>query len=242
MGDVINLATVLHKRRVENAMAELEAAIARRNASRRAELHRQAEEAGAGIAGHVIADAVAKLEETERDRDRDSRYMPAYCDPDNERRGAKYEATRGQSSADLAARIRADIKLAQKDGRLDARLKVSVRKHSYSGGYSIDVRITAIPAGWNIYNPEYLRHEHEHEHRNGAFIPFRGEHLSPEWRAARAVLEELHGAYNRDNSDSMTDYFDVRYYGDVGIYWELESPKRKEELAAALAAQPEGGQ
>jgi hypothetical protein len=235
MHNVIVLADVLHRRRVASATAELEALLEAQNAKRRAALHDSADRAGAGLAGHIIADAIANVEESERERERASRYVPAYCDPDNERRGAKFEATRGLSTKEIAARIRADIKAAQKAGTLDARFKISTRCEYFSGGSSIDCRITHIPDDVPLFNPDYLRHEVEHA--TGAFNPYRGEYRSAQVSAALATISEIHGAYNRDNSDSMTDYFCVRYYGDVGIDWQVEAFRRKFETAAALSAE-----
>lgn len=238
MGEVINFAGAIHARRVAAIISEREAAAARRAGEVRAAL--RADYARAGRSGEMFADILADVLEAKAAEEKAASapaYVPAYCDPDNDRRGTKYEATRGLGSADIAARIRADIKAAQKAGTVPPGLKISVRKHSYSGGYSIDVRVTALPPSFTIYNPDYLRHEKEHE--RGAFVPFYGDRLSPEWKAAKAALEALHGAYNRDNSDSMSDYFDVRYYGDVGLHWELERDVRKAELGAALSI--EGG-
>lgn len=31
------------------------------------------------------------------------------------------------------------------------------------------------------------------------------------------TLNELHDAHNRDGSDTMTDYFDVKFYGQVQL-------------------------
>lgn len=235
MHNVIILADVLHRRRVATATAELEALLKADNDKRRAALHDSADRAGAGLAGHIIADAIANMEEAEREKERASRYVPAYSDPDNDRRGAKYEATRGLSTKEIAARIRADIKAAQAAGTLDARLKISTRCEYFSGGSSIDCRITRIPDDLPLYNPDFLRHEAEHA--TGPFNPYRGEHHSPQFAEALATIKAIHSAYNRDNSDSMTDYFCVRYYGDVGTDWQVDRDRRKAETAAALSAE-----
>ena len=52
---------------------------------------------------------------------------PAYSDPNNEFRGAKYDATRDLPLTEVCRRIRQDIKDAIADGCLPA-LKVSVRQ------------------------------------------------------------------------------------------------------------------
>jgi hypothetical protein len=39
--------------------------------------------------------------------------------------------------------------------------------------------------------------------------------MTPEARAIYDKVDSITNAYNRDNSDIMTDYFDVDYYGTV---------------------------
>jgi hypothetical protein len=159
-------------------------------------------------------------------------HLPAYCDPENERVGVKHAATRNLSLTDIAKRMRADIKAAFASKQLPDGLKVSVRTKYYSGGGSIDIDVTAFPTGFVIYNPDWLRHEHET--RNVGWMHFHGETFSPEWSMVKATLKAIHGAYNRNNSDAMSDYFDVRYYGDVGIHWQISHDIRKNEQARAL--------
>lgn len=233
MGEVINFQSVLHRRRVDTAIEASEAREQERLAQRRATLHE--EYGSAGRSGALFADIVADVIEAKEREEKAAeapRFVPAYCDPDNDRRGSKYENTRNLSTKDIAARIRGDIKEALARGVLPAGLKVSVRYRSFSGGSAIDLRVTAFPEGFTLHNPAYLRHEHET--RNQGWQPFPGDRDSTEWAAVRAALKSIHGAYNRDNSDSMTDYFDVRYYGDVDVYWEISRGIRERELAAAL--------
>lgn len=146
----------------------------------------------------------------------------AYCDPNNEYRGAKYEGTRNLSNTEIAKVMRDDVKVAKKRGLLPKDLKVSVRCEHYT---SIEIRITAFPAGTVVYSPEYLEATGNlmHPTKYGRRV----EEYTPEVKAWFDTLKEIHNAYNRDNSDSMSDYFDVRYYGSVGIYWELSSAIRK---------------
>lgn len=159
-------------------------------------------------------------------------FVPAYCDPSNERRGPKYSER--LSTKEIAARVRAEVKEAQKAGRIAAGVKVSVRYESFSGGTAIRVNVTAVPAGFVITNPAHARAEilapHDYDATRG--IP----RHTPE---AAALLEELNaivGAYHRDNSDSSVDYFDVNFYGgDAGFHWELEREDRKAVEATVLA-------
>ena len=167
-------------------------------------------------------------------QDRDNRPMPAYCDPANDRRGSKYEATKGLYASEIPALMRADIKSAVKRGLLPKGLKISVRRDSYSGGCSIDMGITAVPSGIEVYNPEFLRWTGNLKHETrypadydcaGQMAPLYhvpGGRYTPEVTRYLEVLKEIHGAYQRNNSDSSSDYFNVRYYGDASISSDLE--------------------
>ncbi len=155
----------------------------------------------------------------------------AYCDPSNEIRGSKYDATKGLSRVEIAARIRADIKVAFKSGAIPAGVKLSVKTRSYSGGGSIDISITALPDSFRLTSPRFAAwaKNNPNEYRHG-LPPFNvSERQSDEYNALLAALKSIHSAYNRDNSDGMTDYFDRRYYGDVSIDWQLSNTMRKAE-------------
>lgn len=150
------------------------------------------------------------------------KHVPAYSDPENERRGPKYEAR--LSTKEVAARVRKEIRTAIKTGELPKGLKVSVRYESFAGGSAIRVAVTAWQGG-RILNPERLRLEWEDPH---AYVTDRDcPRYTPE---ATALLEKLSSyaeAYKRDNSDSMSDYFDVNFYGgEAAFEYELEDAER----------------
>lgn len=144
------------------------------------------------------------------------------------RYGARYEEVKHLSLTEIAKRIREDIKLARKvEERIGAptgsdvalvdslaalatmpkQIKISVRTEYFSGGGSIDVRIYNLPEkGWGHVEEEDMWGQKR-------WVP------GPELRAILTALEEIHGAYNFDGSDSMVDYFHVNYYGHVDIDW-----------------------
>jgi hypothetical protein len=157
------------------------------------------------------------------------KFMPAYCDPTNETRGAKYEATRNLSRVEIAKRMRADIKALG----LPAGFKVSVTCQSYSGGGSIDIRVTAVPENFRYYTDKaasWLKQFPHAEHR----MPMHWEDaLHSEWREVRDTLKRVHSSYNRDNSDSSVDYFDTRYYGGVDLDWQLARDVRARDVATS---------
>lgn len=138
MGEIISFAAALNARRIAAEIAGREAATAQRNATRRESL--RAEYADAGQSGEIFANILADVVEAKEATEKASRFLPAYCDPENERRGCKYEATKGASLTDLAKRMRGDIKAARKSGAIPDGVKISVRARYFSGGGSIDIR------------------------------------------------------------------------------------------------------
>lgn len=235
MAQIINFAEVLNARRAAAVIQQREAAKADRLNARRSAIHGEFADAGRPgiLLANIIADVVEAKEAAKAERHRP---MPAYCDPTNETRGSKYDATRDLSLVEIAKRMREDIKLAIKAGQIPGGLKVAVRVRHHN---AIDMRVTAAPAGMTLWNPAFLRWLDE-DQRSSRFIPFNGDRYAPAFNVVMDALKSIRSAYNRDNSDSMSDYFDVRYYGDVGMDGQFERDARAVELAAALSTGMEG--
>lgn len=163
-------------------------------------------------------------------------YVPAYCDPANERRGARYD--RALSTKEIAARIRAEVKAAIKRGAIPREVKVSVRFRSFAGGSAIDIRVTRVPPGFAILNAEHVRaalaDPHNWEATRG--LP----RYAPDAVALLAQLTAMARAYHRDNSDSAVDYFDVNFYGgDAAFDWRLERDARRALEAKIASLEPQ---
>lgn len=211
MAKIIDFTARLNERRASAKQAEIEQT---RQALVDSHMDTAREAAVSGDTKSMLQHVVAAVEV----QDQASRFMPAYCDPSNEFKGSKYEATKRLSTPEISKLIREDIKSAKKRGQLPAGLKVSVRSDSFSGGSSIDIRITAIPEGQQLFNPEWAEATD-----NGRRYNERG--LQRYTKAVQGwidLLKEIHRSYNRDNSDSMSDYFSVNFYGDVTVDWKLE--------------------
>ncbi|MBX9813357.1 MAG: hypothetical protein K2X76_01500 [Sphingomonas sp.] len=228
MSNVINFAGWRDRRRADAEQARIDEARAERLELKTARVIDRVEAAY----GHPIPSAAKALiaEKVEQiEAERAPKFMPAYCDPANERRGAKHDATRDLSRVDIAKRMRADIKALQ----LTKAYKISVRTESYAGGGSIDIRVMAVPEGFRYLSPKAASWRKQFpglEHR--CPMPWE-ECQSEDWRSLRDKLRAIHGAYNRDNSDSMTDYFDVRYYGDVELDYRLARELERAEIEAS---------
>lgn len=103
---------------------------------------------------------------------------------------------------DIARDVRADIKAAIKDGRLvlPEGASVGVRISRFSGGTSINVEVRGLKSSQVFLGRDDWD---------------RSRIVEPVADRANAVLTALLGAYNYDGSDTMTDHFDVRFYGSV---------------------------
>lgn len=150
--------------------------------------------------------------------------------------GAKYESTKNLRRPEIAKLVRKDIKAAVEASELP-RGKYSVTCKSFAGGGSIDVRISDLELGGErLMNAGRIRWDLENPHSGHWDCPsdYRWQHS--DWaRGVKAAVEKMLGAYNYDGSDSMTDYFDVRFYGhaDFETRWEREVEAREVELVKA---------
>ena len=144
------------------------------------------------------------VDELPKPQEQKPAYMPAYCDPANEVKGPLYDIR--LDVAEIAKRMRKAIK-EELPG-----VKASVRIDRFAGGSSIDIRVKAGP-----FSIEPLQPRDEWERDN--LIPRRPwkENHDPALCEAMEKIKEIHGRWNRDNSDHMVDYFDVRYYGSVAL-------------------------
>jgi hypothetical protein len=125
---------------------------------------------------------------------------------------------RSLTTTEVAARIRADIKDAVKRGVIRPG-KYSVRSKYFSGGSSVDITIKDVDM--LIWNAERIISDEANE-------PSYGEPLYTPW--AQELLDNVKSimnAYNYDRSDSQTDYFDVKFYGNVEFDWKWSDAQRR---------------
>jgi hypothetical protein len=136
--------------------------------------------------------------------------------------GPKYNPSR--NLRDTAKLVRADIKAAIARGHLPSG-KYSVRIDRYSMGQSMDVSIADLP--FVVVNRARVEADIRSPH---TFNPI---NLYSEVGAEiiRRV-ERIVGAYNRQDIDSMTDYYNVHFSSHVKFDWQWEKVQRD-----AIAAQ-----
>lgn len=123
--------------------------------------------------------------------------------------GTKYDFN--MDVKDVAKLLRADIKKAVKLNHLPAG-NYSVKIDRYSMGQSINVRASELTGQdgnpVQIHEPAFLR-----EFLKTGYCSHQINRHTPEGTRIKHLLEEMLQAYNRDRSDMMTDYFDVKFYG-----------------------------
>lgn len=139
--------------------------------------------------------------------------------------GAKYQ--QGRDTAEIAKLFRADVKALIAKGELPKGLKLSVRVRRFAGGSSIDVDVTACP-GIEVANPAYVLCVEAIPNR---FVP----NLWNWTTASKALVKQLETvleAYNRSEIDTQSDYFNVKFYGRVGIDSDFMRAERSKIVAA----------
>lgn len=140
------------------------------------------------------------------------RYVPAYCDPTNIVRGKFYE--HDLDVKEIAKRMRQAIKAELPE----VKAKVQIRR--YSGGQAVDIHVDSASFDCDPIIP--MQQWYEENDMQGFRRPWK-ENYNATMVQAMVKLKEIHGRWNYDNSDIMSDYFDVNYYGSVtspnGISW-----------------------
>lgn len=119
--------------------------------------------------------------------------------------GTKY-AGKHQPAADIAKKLRADLKAAQAEGALPAGAKFSVTSRSFSGGQAIDVEIRNLPDNQTSVVDDRRNHVDRRESAAGQEL--------------NDTVSKMLNAYQRDNSDVQSDHFDVQFYGHVNFEHE----------------------
>lgn len=153
-------------------------------------------------------------------------------------KGSKYEQARRLGLAEIAKLMREDIKIARKVGKAapgatdlaivdpigdaPAEIKVSIRSRYFSGGGAIDVVIRNVPAAWG-----WTEGEIDNGYNDGRIHKI----ATPAFAAYKAAIEEIHNAYNYDNSDTQTDYFERHYWGSVDTQERVHFPRSWERAA-----------
>jgi len=160
--------------------------------------------------------------------------------------GSKYEATKDLRPQEVAKLIRADVKAAVAGGALPTFnpaggvIRYSVRFRWATHEAAIDVEVTNW--GETRQANAYVLNDNGYWGPAWQTDPVTGDDfvswMNPRTWRANQVLEGIHGAYQQDRSDSMTDYFHVRYYGSVSFSEGGPAGRVSKAAAAAKASSP----
>jgi len=131
--------------------------------------------------------------------------------------GSKYQTTRNLTTSETAKLIRQEIneKYSKKDG-----WKISVRTKLFAGGSSIDVWV--VDTKIKVFQDDYAKLEIAKDWEGIRSIRWENQGYTEEFNKVLKDLEAIVNQYNYDDSDSMTDYFNVGFYSSVGIDWEAK--------------------
>lgn len=131
-------------------------------------------------------------------------------------------------AAEAAKLIRKDLKAAAQAGEIpgaEQGVTYRVTCKKYAGGQSVRVEVQGME--------HHYQFERDH---NG----FEYERLTHEAYAVTQKVQRIATAYNRSNSDAMTDYFDETYYCSVQIRnpWSkaFDEKQKARKAAKAVAA------
>lgn len=166
--------------------------------------------------------ALARICITQNEQDKDTEDYQRFYNAGHWR-GSKYEESRRLGLAEIAKLMRQDIKIARKVGKVapgttdlavldpiadaPAQIKISIRSGYFSGGGAIDVTISNVPAEWG-WTEQEVDDGYGNQMRKVA---------TPAMAAFKEAIEQIHRAYNYDNSDTQADYFERHYWGHVEV-------------------------
>jgi hypothetical protein len=144
---------------------------------------------------------------------------------------AQVKAPELRDTADIAKRIREDIKAAAKSGKLPS-ATYSVRTEKYSMGSSIHVEASKLP--FPVINPDaFIVHRGE-SHVSYDSSRFRSR-FTPKAQEVEVKLNAIVDAYHWDRSDHMTDYYNERFHKDVRLTEDKGEWQRMEAAKVAAA-------
>jgi hypothetical protein len=124
--------------------------------------------------------------------------------------GSKHNLTKDLSLKEISKLIKKEINIEYPD------VKVSIKTRNYS---SIDVDINDLP--FNPYSKEYddfMKSGDDYSVWNNFTFKNRDVNMYNEQTLKiKSDIKKMMNQYNYDDSDSMVDYFDTRYYTSVNI-------------------------
>lgn len=147
-------------------------------------------------------------------------------------KGTKYHEVQNCDVAEIAKRIRQDLKAGQKAGQLDKSAKFSVKIRRFSGGQSVDVEIVKVDflainfEAWKVLKAsDYTESWADH-----------GGRLSRKASDLKLDVEQIVQQYNRADVDSQSDYHNTNFFYHVEFDDSFLSSQFEETLHEASPA------
>ncbi len=137
--------------------------------------------------------------------------------------GSKYKETENLSLKEIAKLIRADFKELKLKG-----YKISVRCRDH---IAIDMEVVAVPEGFRMFSDIGAEFTKKFPNRPTSIIS--NSLYSDDYTKIVAEMKKIFDSYNYDYSDVMSDFFNVRYYGNPKLSYDLRSQLEKNEVAAS---------
>ncbi|UTZ44617.1 hypothetical protein [Vibrio campbellii] len=149
-------------------------------------------------------------------------------DPNEFTSGSIYGSEKIGDTKTIASRIRSFITSLRKAGRIPSGVKISVKKKSHK---AIGLELVDLPNGVALFNPAFLQFEIDNPNADYSLAP--NPRYSEEVDNLIRFVEAYVDQFNYDNSDSMTDYFDVNFYGGrLDVEYHFKNARKVIELEA----------
>lgn len=134
--------------------------------------------------------------------------------------GSIYNKEKLTDLTEIAKRIRKDIAGLKKSGKIPSETKISVKK---SSGRAIDLTLTGFSSDVPMFDTEWLS-------KRSAGDDLTGRGYSSEMESLIKYVNALVDQYNYDNSEPMTDDFDVNFYGGrLDVEYQLKNEALERE-------------
>lgn len=129
---------------------------------------------------------------------------------------------------EIASDMRDDLKQAKKDEAIPKDAKISIRSSS-AGGSSIAINVNDLDEQ-DVYQYGYANMGHYMFDRRNLSRPaldLNSKRSGP--GTVKDNVERIHNSYNYNNSNSMVDYFDRGFYGEVQTNSKFDTAKKEHE-------------
>ncbi|WP_432773872.1 hypothetical protein [Vibrio parahaemolyticus] len=190
----------------------------------------------AKLLGTISAAKADDVDEATKDKTEEEKQLLA-LDSSEFNSGSIYDAENIGDVKTIASRVRSFLTQMKKAGRLPKDVVISVKKDSYN---SLALRLVGLPENVMLWNPEYLQFEIDNPNStNSRGISFYTEEVNKLIEFVNAYVDQ----YNYNNSDSMTDYFDVNFYGGrLEVDFDFKRERKVIELESLTETHQQGDQ